>query len=339
VISFAIFSDLLVQATFRLSTQSPKFLTSLAENIERTLWGRKCINYCLTGHRIGKDILLMSRKHFRQGLSLQPSNRQMINKVKSLLFKLFKIDGYLTIIQKSYLSAFRLGLLKSTPSYKWHYFVQTLLKEGDYIVDIGANLGYFTLQFAEKVKNSGHLYCVEPVQPFQKQLKKLIAKRPNVTLLPFALGEENDRKVTLGIPSQFQKLGYLRHGTTTLLHGGNRADGKYSFEATMKKGSDLFAHLPKLDYIKCDIEGYETVVFPEMQTVIEKYRPLVQLETWGEQLMTMYNFFKGLGFAAFYLDGGKLKPLESKEQKQWGDSDILFVPKTKEERIAAFVDL
>jgi FkbM family methyltransferase len=261
----------------------------------------------------------------------------MINKVKSLLFKLLKIDGYLTVMQKSYLIAFRSGFLKNNPGYKWHYFVQQFLKEGDHIVDIGANLGYFTTQFAEKVKNGGHLYCVEPVEPFQKQLKKLIADKPNITLLPFALGEENNKVVTLGIPAEFQKLGYLRHGTTTLLHGGNRADGKYSFEATMKKGSELFNGLPKLDYIKCDIEGYETVVFPEMRNIIEKYQPLVQLETWGVQLMTMYNFFQELGFAAFYLEDGKLKPLETKQQALWGDSDILFVPPTKKERIAPFL--
>jgi FkbM family methyltransferase len=262
----------------------------------------------------------------------------MVNKIKSLLFRLLKIDGYLTVIQKSYLLSYRLQLLKNNKAYKWHYFVPSLLRDGDHIIDIGANLGYFTLQFADKVKNSGHLYCVEPVTPFQKQLKKLISGKPNVTLLPFALGEENDKKVTLGIPTEFQKLGYLRHGTTTLLHGGNKADGKYSFEATMKKGSELFANLPKLDYIKCDIEGYETVVFPEMKNIIEKYQPLVQLETWGEQLMMMYHFFLDLGFAAYYLEDGKLNSLQNKEHALWGDSDILFVPAAKKDRIEIFLN-
>lgn len=250
---------------------------------------------------------------------------------------MLKIDGYLTVIQKSYLAAFRLGVLKNNPSYKWHYFVQRLLQDGDVVVDIGSNLGYFTTQFAEKAKPGGHLYCVEPVEPFQKQLKKLIAGKPYVTLLPYALGEESGKKVTLGIPAQFQKLGYLRHGTTTLLHGGNRPDGKYAFEATMKRGSELFAALPKLDYIKCDIEGYETVVFPEMRAVIEKCQPLVQLETWGEQLMTMYNFFKTLGFAAFYLEKEKLHPLENKPQARWGESDILFIPPAKKDRVTPFL--
>lgn len=261
----------------------------------------------------------------------------MINTAKRLLFKFLKIDGYLTVVQKSYLAGFTLGLLKNNPSYQWHYFVKSLVKQGDHILDIGANLGYFTLQFAEKVKAGGHLYCVEPVAPFQKKLKKLIKGRPHITLLPYALGEESGKQVTLGIPAQFQKLGYLRHGTTTLLHGGNRADGKYAFDATMKKGSELFAHLPKLDYIKCDIEGYETVVLPEMQSVLEQYKPMVQLETWGDQLLTMYHFFKGLGYQTFYLEKGRLYPLENKPESRWGESDLLFVPAQKMERIKPFL--
>ncbi|MES2882901.1 MAG: FkbM family methyltransferase [Bacteroidota bacterium] len=261
----------------------------------------------------------------------------MVNKIKSVLFQRLGIDGYLTVMQKSYLLAYRLGLLKNNKSYNWHYFVNKLLRDGDYIIDMGANLGYFTLQFAKKVKNGGHLFCVEPVAPFQNQLKKLIRGRPNVTLLPFALGEENDKRVTLGIPAAFEKLGYLRHGTTTLLHGNEQADGKYSFEAVLKKGSELFDDLPRLDYIKCDIEGYETVVFAEMKNIIEKYRPVVQLETWGEQLLTMVNFFTTLNYLAYFLQDGKLLPLENKPEGRWGDSDLLFVPSEKQERISSFV--
>jgi hypothetical protein len=168
-------------------------------------------------------------------------------------------------------------------------------------------------------------------------LQKLTVKKSNITILPFALGEQDNKQVTLGIPTEFQKLGYLRHGTTTLLHGGDRANGKYSFEATMMRGSELFAGLPKLDYIKCDIEGYETVVLPEMRNILLKFQPLVQLETWGEQLMEMYKFFKEAGFDAYFLQKGKLHRLETKEQSRWGESDLLFVPEAKKNRIAAFV--
>lgn len=262
----------------------------------------------------------------------------MVNKVKSLLFKLLKLNGYLSVTQKGYLLGLKSGLLKTSPSYQWHYFVKKLLQPGDFVLDIGANLGYFTTQFLGRVQPSGHLYCIEPVAPFRKQLEKLTAGKSNVTVLPYALGEENDKKVTLGIPSQFEKLGYLRHGTTTLLHG-NQPEAKFSFEATMKRGSNLFADLPRLDYIKCDIEGYETVVLPEMQSILEKYKPMVQLETWGEQLLLMHRFFTGLDYKAFFLKNEKLYPLETKNQKSWGESDILFVPSSKIDRIKLFCEV
>jgi hypothetical protein len=74
-----------------------------------------------------------------------------------------------------------------------------------------------------------------------------------------------------------------------------------------------------------------------MQNILEKYQPLVQLETWGEQLMEMYRFFKGLNYQAYFLQNNKLQPLENKAENQWGDSDILFVPSGKRERISAFL--
>ncbi len=65
---------------------------------------------------------------------------------------------------------------------------------------------------------------------------------------------------------------------------------------------------------------------------------MVQLETWGEQLMKMYAFFKELGFAAYYLEEKRLKPLEAKDSALWGESDILFVPVSRKERIADFLE-
>ena len=35
---------------------------------------------------------------------------------------------------------------------------------------------------------------------------------------------------------------------------------------------------PKLDYIKCDIEGYEWVVFQALKPALIKYLPIVQIE-------------------------------------------------------------
>jgi ubiquinone/menaquinone biosynthesis C-methylase UbiE len=40
--------------------------------------------------------------------------------------------------------------------------IQQLLKRGMRIVDVGANVGYYMLMFAEKVGTEGHIIAIEP---------------------------------------------------------------------------------------------------------------------------------------------------------------------------------
>lgn len=54
------------------------------------------------------------------------------------------------------------------------------------------------------------------------------------------------------------------------------------FEAEMRRGSELFASLDRIDLIKCDIEGYELVVMTEMRPLLERHHPTVLIETRGE---------------------------------------------------------
>lgn len=233
---------------------------------------------------------------------------------------------------------FESGKLKNDQAYKWHYFVPNLLKNGDVVIDIGANLGYFSGIFADATAPDGKVFSVEPIAPFRKQLSKLLKKYKNIEIIPFALGDENKKNVVLGVPQKFRDTGYLRHGLTTLLHGGKDvADGKFSFDAELKKANEVFQDFEKMDYIKCDIEGYETVVFGNLKELLIRHKPLVQLETWGEQLPVMLAFFKDLEFEAFKLVGDKLVPLSDIPEEKWADSDCLFVPGERKERILAFL--
>lgn len=248
-----------------------------------------------------------------------------MDKIKSILYKTLGLHQYLQLIQRGFILGYNSGLLKWNEKYRWHYFVKKIVKPEDTIIDIGANLGYFSITFSKLINNHGALYCVEPVKPYRELLEKKIRKKPNVFVLSFALGNKNEKKINLGMPPMLRHIQYLRHGTVTVLSEDKTENGQLLFESEMRKAGDVFAELKKLDYIKCDIEGYETVVMPELRAILIKHKPLVQLETWGEQLPVMLSFFDSICFEAFHLKDNKLIPCQSLDLATISSSDILFV--------------
>ena len=87
----------------------------------------------------------------------------MIKLIKRLIFKILGLKNYLRVLQRTYLFLYRTGLLKYISTYEYHYFVKYLINEGDIVIDIGANLGYYSFIFSRWAGNSGKLYAVEPI--------------------------------------------------------------------------------------------------------------------------------------------------------------------------------
>ncbi|HRH47473.1 MAG TPA: FkbM family methyltransferase [Panacibacter sp.] len=261
----------------------------------------------------------------------------MVDSIKARLYKTLGLQNYLRLLQRFFLFGYRTGFLKGSEKYKWHYFVKKIIDPSDTIIDIGANLGYFSIVFSKIINSKGKLYSVEPVKPYRELLEKVLPKKPNITVYPFALGNNNEGPVKLGMPPFLQHLQYLRHGTVTILTDEKISNDQLIFESDIKKGSEVFAGLARLDYIKCDIEGYETVVFPELKQVLQKHLPLVQLETWGEQLPVMLAYFKELGYSPYHLNNNMLTNCSTLSLGEIASSDVLFVPEIRLKKIEPFI--
>lgn len=237
--------------------------------------------------------------------------------IHRLLYRLLPLDGYLRVVSRLFFLWQRLGIGRYAPATEYVYHLPQLVRPGDVCIDIGANLGYYTRTIARLAGPAGQVYAVEPVAPVRKVLSRNIRRCGNVDILPFALGTEN-KPIRMGNASVSEN-GYLGTGQHFVNDTGRSADVEFTTE--MRRGSELFARLERLDFIKCDIEGYEAIVMHEMRPLLERFRPTVLIETGGENRPQIVALFRELGYAGFTLDRGREVPLAEASEK-----DIVFRP-------------
>ena len=224
---------------------------------------------------------------------------------KKLAYKTLGQSNYLRLLSYGYRFMYSTGLLKNNPSYQYHYFSQKLINKGDTVLDIGANVGYYSMLFGKWVGPSGKVIAVEPVPNFFTMLKWNTKQFNNITYLNYALGLE-EKEIHLVVPNP---NGYLRTGLANVQDENNSSQNEgdvFTFSATMKKASDLFADVPVIHFIKMDIEGYEEFVLPEMKPVLLKHKPILQVETWGKHKPIVEGFLAGIGYEQYQLKNDKL---------------------------------
>lgn len=253
----------------------------------------------------------------------------MINGIKKLAYKLLGQEKYLRFLQLGFYRMYAAGLLKNDETYKFHYFVQKLIKPGDTILDLGANLGYFSKIFATLTGSGGRVIAIEPVVPFFNLLKAALQSYPQCQFYNYALGSE-EKKIKMTVPRQ---AGYLRTGLAHIKREQDEDKDNYTFEVEMKRGSVLLKNLEALHYIKCDIEGYEDVVLPEIKDIIQQHRPLLQVETWGNHKSIVNELMGALQYNCYMLIQNKLIKKQNEKDDEGYVGDFLFVPFEKEKKL------
>lgn len=258
---------------------------------------------------------------------------KLSNNIKRLLYRNLSLEAYLRVVSRMFFVGYGLGLGRRSPAYEYPRFLKRLVRRGDTVIDIGANLGYYSGILARRVGPEGRVYAVEPVKPILGVLRKNLRRFRNVEIMPYALGAE-DKCVLLGNDSS-RYAGYMGTGRNRVLEkAGPPAEGTENaekpgdkdvmvieFAADMRRGSELFAGLERLDFVKCDIEGYETVVLSEMAPVIERFRPVVMVETGGPNRKEILKMFRTWGYAGYVLEEGRLISVMRAPEK-----DIVFIP-------------
>jgi FkbM family methyltransferase len=246
--------------------------------------------------------------------------------IKKFLFKILPERIYLKILHRFFYILYDLKLLKKNKSFKYHYKVKELIHDGDVIIDIGANLGYFSKTFS-RLSPNGKVLCVEPLPQYYSILKYFLGARKNVEIHNVALGK-NAGEVTMILP---KSDGMIRTGLPYISKPGEKSEHPTQ-QVKIVNPKSLLNDFSKIDYIKCDIEGFEWIVFQELKEILIQYQPMVQIEISKENTGKMIPFFIDLGYVQYGISNFKII---QENGKQIEPGDYLFVPKIKEKMIMA----
>ena len=108
-----------------------------------------------------------------------------------LLYRALSLENYLRVVSRLYFVFYRMWWNRHSRAMEYAFHLPKLVSEGDHAIDIGANLGYYTVPLADMVGDQGRVYAVEPVPVIFRVLGRNVGSRKNVTLLNYALGAES----------------------------------------------------------------------------------------------------------------------------------------------------
>ena len=121
--------------------------------------------------------------------------------------------------------------------------------------------------------------------------------------------------------------GMVRTGLPHVVRENEAMNDSIQVEVKISATKELFASFGQIDYIKCDIEGYEWVVFQELKEILAEKKPTIQIEISEENVGEMSRFFSDLGYVQYGICQFKLVKDQLPQREE---GDYLFVHTEKE---------
>jgi FkbM family methyltransferase len=168
------------------------------------------------------------------------------------------------------------------------------VKPGHHVIDVGANIGYFTMLSAGLCGPSGHVSSIEPNSENCRLILASAARNEftNVELIPVALD---------------QHRGWAHFGTNV---GSNGSLRQNSTDDILDGAGQIVPAFPldelitrPVDFIKLDVEGAEHRAVLGATGIIERDRPIVTSE-FSIEMIERVSGVPALDYLTFFTDRG-----------------------------------
>lgn len=205
--------------------------------------------------------------------------------------------------------------------------LRRVVADGSTVVDVGANIGFFSLRFGRWVGPTGRVVAIEPEARNIASLRRRVQRAGLSDVITCVQAVAADRS------------GQLRLALTPGHPGDHHLaeTGKPVQAVTL---DELFAQDPRqVSLIKIDVQGAETMVIAGARRLLERQRPAVFVELHepslarlGSSPRELLDTLVQLGFAGHKLTRRGVGPAEDTEellarlaQASSGYIDVLFI--------------
>jgi len=171
--------------------------------------------------------------------------------------------------------------------------LQTLISAGDWVIDVGANVGHYTKRLSELVGPTGRVIAFEPVpETFALLAGNLqVFQNANVTLINAAVSDSTNL-VGMSIPAFDTGLHNFYQA-----HLSDSSDSSLQV-LTLCLNSLNLTH--KITLIKIDAEGHEAGVLRGMHQILIRDKPTLIVETNSTEIE---DNLQRIGYIPERLDG------------------------------------
>ena len=149
--------------------------------------------------------------------------------------------------------------------------VQDLVGPGMHVLDVGANIGYYTLLLARAVGPRGRVWAVEPTSAFRKDLAWHVERNgfaDRVVIVPIGLSDQTGQR-TIAIDD-----------VSATLHWPAEAEPPRTEKIGLRPLDELGAELgiERLDFVKVDVDGHEPHFLRGAERMLRRCHPPMVME-------------------------------------------------------------
>ena len=188
--------------------------------------------------------------------------------------------------------------------------LQKYVKHGEVVLDIGANIGFYSKILSRLVGAQGKVHCFEPDITNFGHLRKAVEGLPNITINNKAVGPRTET---------------IKIYTSKNMNVDHRTYKPDEFDKEIEVGAvsidDYLKEDLRVDFVKMDIQGFESQAIKGMTRTFQSNVDLKLIsEFWpyglrkaGSSASEYFDFLTGTGCSVYILKEGGLQKLYREE--------------------------